>query len=161
MKHKSGFTIVELIIYCGILVAFLYVTTSIFTSVIDMQLESETASAVVVDGRYILNRFTYDIGRASSIVQPAALGAQSSNLVLHIGASDYTYALTGGNLMLSSPSGDGALNGYGTNVSNVTFRRYGNVDGKHSVRLTFTLTSTTQRSSGPEVRNYETTIGLR
>jgi type II secretory pathway pseudopilin PulG len=161
MKRQSGFTIVELLIYCGILTVFLYVMTNIFTSVLDMQLESETASAVVTDGRYILSRLTYDIGRASSIVTPASLGAQTANLVLHIGASDYTYAVANGNLVLTSGAVSGALNGYGTQISNVSFRRYGNVNGKNSVRVMFTLTSVTQRRSGPETRDYETTIGLQ
>jgi hypothetical protein len=53
------------------------------------------------------------------------------------------------------------LNSYGTTVSNVSFRRYGNINGKHSVRLAFTLTSTTQRTSGAEIQNFETTLGLK
>jgi hypothetical protein len=160
-RARQGFTIVELLIYCGILTVFLYVMTNIFTSVLSMQLESETASAVVTDGRFILSRLTYDVGRASSIVTPVALGDQTSNLVLHIGVSDYTYAVTNGNLILASAAGSGALNGYGTSISNVSFRRYGNVNGKNSIRVMFTLTSVTQRSNGPETRDYETTIGLQ
>jgi Tfp pilus assembly protein FimT len=158
---RQGFTIVELLIYCGILTVFLYVMTNIFTSVIDMQLETETANAVTTDSRYILSRLTYDIGRASAITTPASLGQQTGNLVLQIGGTDYTYTLTDGNLILTTTNGTGALNSYGTTVSDVTFRRYGNTDGKHSVRLTFTLTTTTMRAQGPEVRDFETTVGLR
>jgi len=159
--NKQGFTVVELLVYSGILTVFLYVMTNIFISVLDMQLESETAGPVVQDSQYILSRFTYDIGRASSIVTPAALGAQTTNLVLHIGASDYTYVVTNGNLLLTSPSGSAALNSYGTKVSNVSFRRYGNTNGKNSVRILFTLTSVASRSAGPDSRDYESTIGLK
>jgi hypothetical protein len=160
-KNTQGFTIVELLIYCGILTVFLYVMTSIFTSVLDMQLETETTNAATADSRYILARFGYDIGHANAIVTPASLGEEAPTLTLSTGGSEYTYALSDGNLMLTSPIGSGTLNSYGTTVSNVTFRRYGNVDGKHSVRITFTLTTTTSRIQGPEVRSFETTIGLR
>jgi hypothetical protein len=162
MKTKrSGFTIVELLIYAGILIVFLYVMTSMFTGILDMQLTSESASAVVQDSRYILSRFAYDIGRASAIVSPASLGAQTSSLILTIGSAEYTYALINGNLMLTAASSSGALNGYGTAVSNLSFRRYGNVNGKHSVRIAFTLTSTIQRTDGSETQDFQTTIGLQ
>ena len=161
LTSRQGFTIVELLVYVGILVVFIYMLTNMFTAVIDMQLESESTSAVVQDSRYILSRFNYDIKRASSITTPSTLGSQSSTLVLRIGSSDYTYDLVNGNLVLTGASGTGVLNSTGTHVSGVSFRRYGNVNGKHSVRIAFTLTSTTDRISGPEVQNFQTTVGLQ
>jgi hypothetical protein len=159
--HRQGFTIIELLIYCGILTIFLYVMTNIFTAVLDMQLETQTSSAETVDSRYILSRFAYDIGRASAIITPAALGEQTSDLALTIDGVQYSYTVADGDLILTTPVGSGTLNSYATSISNVTFRRYGNVDGKHSVRITFTLTSIVSRVAGPEVRDFETTIGLR
>jgi type II secretory pathway pseudopilin PulG len=160
-RNRSGFTIVELLVYAGILTIFLYVMTNIFTSVLDMQLESETASAVVQDGGYILSRLTYDMGRASAIVEPNAIGVESARLVLRINNADYQYSAAGGNLFLSADVTSDALNSFGTGISNLSFRRYGNVNGKNSIRVAFTLASTTERSSGPEIREYQTTIGLR
>jgi hypothetical protein len=160
-QGRQGFTIVELIIYTGILTIFLYVLTNIFTSVLDMQLESESTGPVVADGRYILSRFTYDITHASAIITPSTLGGESTSLVLRVGASDYTYSLSNGNLTLTTPLGAADINSYGSRVSNVSFRRYGNAGGKNSVRIVFTLTSTTTRQSGSEIRDYQTTIGLK
>jgi len=160
-KQSSGFTIVELIIYAGILTMFLYVLTGIFTAVLDMQLESETQSAVIQDSRYILSRFSYDIGRASAIVTPVALGDQTSTLVLTIGGANYSYSVLNGNLVFTDTGGSGSVNSFGTTVSGVSFRRYGNLNGKNGVRIAFTLTSTTERVSGPEMRDYQVTIGLR
>ena len=160
-QREKGFTIVELIIYTAILTVFLYVLTSMFTSVLDMQLESETESAVIQDSRYILSRFSYDMSRASAIVTPAALGDETNTLVLTIGGTNYTYILVNGNLVLSYAGGSGSVNSFGTSVSNVSFRRYGNQNGKNGVRIAFTLTSTTQRTFGSQIRNYQATIGLR
>ena len=161
MKKQRGFTIVELLVYAGILVIFLYTLTNMFTAILDMQLESESTSAVVQDSRFILSRFMYDIKRASSITTPPTLGSETQNLVLHIGSSDYTYALVDGDLQLNGAYGNGVLNGFGTKVSGLSFRRYGNTNGKHSVRIAFTLTSTTERPDGPEIQNFQTTIGLQ
>jgi hypothetical protein len=158
---RRGFTIVELIIYAGILTMFLYVLTSIFTEVLDMQLESETESAVIQDSRYILSRFSYDISRASAIVTPIALGDQTSTLVITIGGVNNTYAVVNGNLVFTDVTGSGSVNSFGTTVSGLSFLRYGNVNGKNGVRIAFTLTSTTQRTMGPQTRSYQATIGLR
>jgi len=158
---RRGFTIVELVIYAGILTMFLAVLTGIFSEVLDMQLESETESSVVQDSRYILSRFSYDIERASAIVTPAALGDQTQILVLTIGGVNNTYALTNGNLVFTDATGSGSMNSYGTTVSNISFLRYGNVGGKNGVRIAFTLTTTTQRTMGAQTRSYQATIGLR
>lgn len=160
-KRRAGFTIIELLVYSGILVAFLYVMTNIFTSIIDLQLESESTSAVSQDSRYILARFNYDIGRASAITQPSALGGQSSTLILQIGPTAYTYTAVNGSLLLTDAMGTESLNSYGTSVPTITFRRYGNVNGKNSVSIDFTLVSTTQQKSGPQSEDFQATIGLR
>jgi len=116
-KRSSGFTIIELVIYAGLLMMFLYILTGIFTEVLDMQLESETESAVIQDSRYILSRFSYDIERASAIVTPVALGDQTSTLVLTIGGVNDTYSLINGNLVFADASGSGSVNSFGTTVS--------------------------------------------
>jgi len=160
-KRKSGFTLVELMVYSSILVIFLYIMTALASQLLEVQLESETTSALTEDSRFILNRFSYDIARASSVVQPASFGAQTPTLVLQIGQATYTYAVQNGNLTLTDPTETAALNSYGSSVSNITFQRYGNVNGKPSVRLTFTLTSVAKRAGGAETHDYEATYGTR
>jgi type II secretory pathway pseudopilin PulG len=159
--NKRGFTIVEMLVYCGILMIFLYIMTSLFSSVIDVQLYSEATAAVAQDSRYLLSRFSYDINRASEIVVPADVGTESDTLQLTIDGNTYTYEIQNGNLELTDETGTDMLNSFGTSVSNVNFRRLGSVGGKNSIRLAFTLTSKTKKVTGPEIRNFQTTVGLR
>lgn len=135
--------------------------TAISSQLLEVQLETETQSALTEDSRFILNRLSYDIARSSSVVQPSALGTQSQNLVLQIGQATYTYASKNGALLLTDPVETAALNSFGSLVSNLAFERYGNVNGKPSVRITFTLTTAAQRASGAETRDYEATYGTR
>ncbi len=160
-RLKSGFTIVELLIYTTILLSLLYVFTSMFGSILDVQLESETQSAIIQDSGFIFARLQYDIGRATSIQIPNSLGAASSQLTLRINGSDITYAASNGVLQLTSASSSGALNSFGTTISNLSFRRYGNVNGKNSISVSYTLTSTTQRTGGYDTQDFQSTIGLR
>lgn len=159
-RGTQGFTIVELLMYCAILTIFLLVMAQIFTSILDTQLNSESTAAVAQDSRYIMSRLAYDIGRATDVTVPA-LGASSNSLQLMINGSTFAYVVQSGNLELTTATGTDVLNSFGTTASNVNFRRFGTVDVKNNIQLTFTVTSNITKTTGPETRTLQTTIGLR
>ncbi len=160
-RLSFGFTIVEMLLYMGILSGFLLVVSQIFLSALDVQRESEATTSVEEDGRYILSRFQYDITRAQKVTVPTTLGSQSNTLQLTIGNGSSIYAVNGTNLTLTDAIGTSTLNSYGSSVSAFGVQRLGNIGGKESVKLGFTLTSSTQRPAGPEVRTFQTTVGIR
>lgn len=160
-SSRRGFTLVEMLMFLGIFSVLLVMLTGIFTSSLDVQKETEATSNVQQDGAYIISRLIYDIARATSITTPDAIGSQYTTLVLVIGGVTNTYALSGGNLTLSDGSVTDQLNGYDTTISNLTFTRYGNVGGKNTIQINFTITSKAQRASGYEIKNFQTTAGLR
>ena len=161
---KRGFTLIEIIIYMALLSIFLLTLTDIFVSILDVQLESDATSAVEQDGRFILSRMAYDIPRASSIDIPPQIGQTRSNLRMTIGGVTYEYAENGGNLQLTNNLGTSNLNGSETAVSNLSFQKIANsavVGTKETIKINFTIESITQRTQGPEVRNFQTTVGRR
>ena len=160
-KQIKGFTIVELLIYMGLLAGFLVIITELFASIMDVKLESNATSSVEQDGRYILTRLAYDIPKSSSITTPTSLGNTSSSLVLVVSGVTYTYSLVGSNLQLVNNLGTNNLNTSESGISNISFQKIGNVGGKETIKLNFTVTSSTIRNSGPEVRTFSTTIGRR
>jgi hypothetical protein len=156
---KKGFTIIEFVIYCGLLFIFLSIMTGIFTQILDTQLVSESTNPLTQDSRYIFSRLTYDVGRANSIATPSAIGGQSSTLGLVIKGQSYSYAPVGLTLTESDITGSRVLNSYATQVSDISFRRYGNVGGKPSIRVILTLTGVASASSGIRTKDFSTTIG--
>jgi len=162
MTAQKGFTLVELLIYMGMLSIILVVLSQIFGSILDAQLESQSTSAVHRDGRFILSKLTYDVHRASSIVLPASLGASSTSLQLDISGIN-TYSLNNGNLELTDSLETNNLNSADTTVSNLTFTRIGNTvaNAKNTVRITYTITSKIVRPKGMETKDFQTTIGIR
>lgn len=147
----------ELVLYMGLLVILLTILSSLFTTSIESQLGSQKFSAVQQDGRFILNRITYDLQNASSVITPSALGSSATTLVLVKDGVTYTYSLTGSNLLL-----DGVrLNGFNTSVSNVSFQKLGNTGGKPTVKLAYTVTSLTLNNGTSDIKNYQTTVGLK
>jgi len=162
---QKGFTLIELIIYMGLLVILLSVLTSIFMSSLDVQLESEANSAVEQDGSYILSRLAYDIHRAESVTIPVVLGGTSTtNFRIVVNGVNYTYSIDGNdNLVLQEGSGPiNNLNGYGTSISNLLVTWLGNA-GKveDNLNIVFTITSRTRKNTGFETKNFQTNLALR
>lgn len=160
--NKAGFSLVELIVYMGILSALLVVFTDIFTSILDNELSSQRTSSVAQDGRYIYSRLIYDINRAQGIVLPANLGDTSVSLQAVIAGKLYTYALSNGNLTITDDTGTSyMLNSYDTTISGLQFTRLGNATGKHTFRINFDVTGKILMHGTTEVKSFQTTAGLR
>ena len=145
----------------GILTILLVITMQMFSSIFDIQLESQATSSVAQDSKYIMGRFTYDLNRAESISTPS-VGSLSQTLALIIDGETFTYSLSGGGLILENNTTGtiDQLNSSETTVSNVSFLRLDG-NGKDSVQMSFTLTSETIRRGGKEVESFQTTAGLR
>jgi len=158
---QRGTTLIELILYIGIFSILLLVFLQIFTTILDLQQESQATTSVSQDGQFILARLTNDIKKAKTINTPANLNEPSSQLEIVVDGEIYTYELNGEKLSLTKNLEANSLNGYDTKATNLNFLRLGNVGGKQTITVTFTLTSNAVKNSGPEIKDFKTTIGLR
>lgn len=157
---RSGFTLVEMLIYMGLFVILLGVFIQLFSSLISTQLNSQGSSGVSEDTKYILSRLAYDIGRSQNIISPLQ-GVSSSSVELVINGSIYTYASSSGNLILSNNSGNSQLNGSDTTVSNLSFTPVGSSSGKYTIKINLTLTSLEKNHNNQESEVIQTTLGNR
>lgn len=160
-KWQAGTTLIELIVYMSFFALFTAVLLNFFVSVLNIQLESESSSSVWQDGQFITERLIYDIQRAQNIVTPSGLGDSGSSLQITVNGIQYSYSVNGGNLELTNNQGTDRLNSVDTSVSNLLVRKIGNVSGKATARVSFTLTSIVVQKGGPEVRNFQTTVSTR
>ena len=160
-QNKKGFTMVELLLYMSLLTILLIVLTTLFVQILDVRLESEADSSTSSEGQFIMSRLAYDIGRANAVLIPTVLGDQTNSLQLTISGINYNYVINSNNLTLTDAIGTEKLNTTDTRISNLTFTRLGNTSGKNTIRLQYAITSSVSRISGPQVENFQTTIGLR
>lgn len=158
---QSAFSLIELVIYMAIFSLLLTVLFSMFTSIFTVQMESQATSSVEQDGRFILSRLMYDMNRAQAIVAPANLGDEGSTLQLTIEGIDNSYNLDGDALVLTNNQGTNQLNSFNTKVSNLVFKRLGNLSGKHTIKISFTISSRLGQNAPYEQENFQTTVGLR
>lgn len=164
MKYRSktaGFTLVELLIVMGLMSGLMIILTDVAVSSLDVQNESSATASVTQDGRYMLARLSYDIQRASSVTTPASLGASSPSLVLVVSGVTHTYTLNGTDLQLTNSLGTNNLNSSESTISGFTVQRLGNVGGKDTIKLSFTVTSKGRDDQGQRTQAFTTTVGRR
>ncbi len=160
---KKGFTLIELVLYMGILVLLIGVLSSIFSAIISVQLDSTATSSVDQDGRYLLAKFTHDVASASAILIPANPGDQTNTLQITINSINYTYSLDSNNnlqVVNNSTNETNVLNSYDTTISGLTFTRIGSGGNNDTVQITYTVTSRIKDKTGQqETKNFTTTVG--
>ena len=156
-----GFTLIELVIYMGIVGVFMLILTDILVAILNTRVSSQSTSEVAQDGRYIYTRLIYDINRATSVSLPLNLGDSSSSLVASVSGITNTYAVSNGNLILSNSSGSAQLNSTDTSISGLTFKRIGNIGGKSTFQINFTVTSRFITNNSTDSAVFQTTAGLR
>ncbi len=161
---KKGFTIIELIIYLGLFSLLLGILSNIFSATLNVKLGSEATSSVQQDGRFMVARLAYDIGRVDSetgdsivVPSPTSINTPNNTLQLNIGGVTYTFTQNSGNLTLNGYP----LNGENTTVSNLQFLRLGGVETgglRDSIQFSFTLSSKTLLNNQPgESRTFTST----
>lgn len=162
---QAGFTMIEFVVYIGIFIVLVGILTGVFTSILDNQLTTESTSSIDENQHYMLSRLTYDINRSQSIITPASPGLQTSNLQLQINNINYSYSLdSNGNFQLKDITdnlGPYNLNDYDASISAVQFTRIGNVGGKNTIQVAFTITSKTLQRGKTQSKSFATTIGTR
>lgn len=160
-SKSRGFTLIELVVYLGVIMIFFLVLTDILTSVLNTRLSSQSNSQVAQDGRYIYTRLVYDIERADSISLPLNIGDTSNSLQMSISGTPYTYSLSNSNLILTVSGSSEQLNSVDTSISNLSFRRIGNANGKNTFQILFTVTSRITNRGLTDSQAFQTTAGLR
>jgi hypothetical protein len=149
----------------GIFSILIVVLLQLFVSIFDVQLESQATSAVVSDGRFIINKLTNDIKNATGVTIPATAGASMQTLVISNGIPTLTYKLTNNNLTVtdSSLGSTDQLNSTNSAVTAINFLRLSDTKGQNAntITVTFTLNSTTKKRSGVSSEDFTFTVGTR
>jgi len=164
-RLQEGFTLIEAVIYMGILSILLVAMSSIFASIVDVQLDSTSTSSINQDGRYILSKLLYDVKSSSTIVAPVTPGVQSGTMQLTINSVNYTYSASSSGIFKvvnTSTWEANALNSYDTSISGLTFTRVGNGGSSDTIQVSFTVNSRNiERAGIVQSQSFQTTLGTQ
>lgn len=150
--NQQGVTLIEMLVVMGLLAILLVVIATIYTAASDVTLNSKAYSATSFNARYLINRLNFDIARATSVTNPTSFGSPASTLDLNINSSNFDYALSGNNLVLTNSSSNN-LNSNDVDVSNLSFTLIGSAQSE-TVNYSFTLTSVASVHGTPTSSTY-------
>ncbi len=159
--QRTGFTLLELLIFMGLFSVILVVLSSLFAATVQQQLETQGMSAVESDTAYILGRLQYDFDRADAVVTPASYGDITDTLTLDINGQDFTYTINGNSLELTNPTGSFQLQSTRSIVSSLSFQKIGNTGGNPTVRVQMTVSSVAENATGAETSQIDTIFSTR
>ena len=164
-NQQKGTSLIELILYFGLLSIMLIIATDIMFRTSEFSLESAADNDLQDDAKFIVSRFSYDIRKADSISFPTSLGDSSGTLTLSVGSETHSYSINGSDLEYQETVGPntqtGNLNSNRTKVNYLNFERLGNIGGNPTIKITFELESTTAKKGGPEQKTFETVVSQR
>ncbi len=163
IKKLSGFTIIELLLYLGLLSLVLLVVVDLLLNLGEFDLKSKAQSNVQREASFITTRLNFDIHRASSINLPLASGNSGNSLSLQIGSETLIYSLNGTDLEISEvQSGRTAkLNSNLTKITSLNFLRLGSSLSKPSLKFNFEIGNLNPTKQGEVTKIYEATVGTR
>lgn len=158
-QAARGFTIVEMMLYMGLFMMLLTVLTSMFVSILQVHVEAQSTSAIEQNGRYILNRISYDLYRANSVSVPANFGQTTDNIQMTVDGQTYVYAVSNNILQLTRSGTTERLHNPQIQVQSFSVTKIGVVSGTPTLQIDLTLEDLDP--SNPVTREYTTTIGSR
>lgn len=160
MKNQNGLTLIETLIYMGLLSIILVVLTEVLYSTLDAFLESRSYTSLQQDSQFILTKLANDIKAASSVTTPASIGGSGGTLEIIIDGDSHNYLVSSNNLVLTNPLGAFNLNSSDTRVSSISFTRLGTSE-VDSIRINLTIESSVIRNGERESKNFVTTVQTR
>lgn len=163
-QSEKGTTLIELLLYIGLISLLLTVAVNLFLDLGEFNLAATSQQNINNEANLIVARLTYDIHQATSISSPANLGDSSSVLIFNAGTDTHTYSLTSGNLQYQSTSSatqSASVNSNRVSVTALSFSRVGNPNGKPTIEVNFTLQNSQPTKQGSLSGTFDTVVGQR
>lgn len=151
-KARSGFTLVELVLYLAIAAVVLSVTSATFVLVLESRTKDETIAVVDQEGTQAMQMMTR-AARSAQTVSPGSPGATSSMLTLTLATSSRNptvFNLATGTIRISEAAGPFVpITSNRVFVSSLLFQNLSAANTSGTVRMQFTLDASSSLGGYP------------
>lgn len=145
-KSKLGITLIEILIYVGLLTTVLALVTNFLYQVANFRMLNQIQSSMLQNSQVVLNKIDQDVRKATEIITPSDNNF-SNSLVLNTQAGQITYELENGILLKNNQA---LTDNYVVTFFNegMGFRRIG-----HTIHLTIGIRSVVKPFGQPKKEN--------
>lgn len=170
-KNNSGFSLLELILYMGLLTTITLIVSAVFVSYNRGRGFVESKAQVNSAVNFAVEKISQDLKSASTVSLPAIAGGSSDNLEISIGGSPVKYCVQGGQLrrettVAACSASSEAVTSSIVAMGTPTFTRLENTNttlSKTIISIEISLTAS-YNSPSPDWQyseNKKTTVSLR
>lgn len=161
LLRNRGFTLIELIIYSGILVVVLTFTGEYLYSIGQARINNAARVEVAQAAELIINKVRSDVTGCLAILNPTG-SEPSPNLNITIDENTIIYSLSDSTINRSVGGVVDRLSSNQVRASDLVFNKIANPGGIITIQIRFTLTSLAQLSGGRNVQeSFQTTFSQR
>lgn len=165
-KHRSGFTIIELLIYLGIFSIVIMAVGIIVFQTITNKIQSETIQEVGYHAQMIMDKITTSVAGAVSVASPVSgqTGTSVSLVVADPTKTPTVWYVSSGTLYVQEGADQPvAVSSDLVTITDVSFVNVAPVGVPGSIRVTMTIASsnTSGRSEYQYVETFYTTVTIR
>jgi hypothetical protein len=157
LSQLFGFTLVEVLIYMGLLTGFLLVISAVFSITISTQTDVVQSQQIDQDTQYLIAKIQYEVQNADSITTPAANGDTASSFAIVSSGTTYTYFVEDDQLKVSDGIEENVLTSPDVRVTSLDILRLGNTYGLSALSFDLTI----QNILNNESRPLHFSVGLR
>lgn len=160
IAQRSGFTVLELIIFSAIFSVASMIFIGILVSITRIGARQSAAAEVNQQSQFLLQKIQYYIERASLVDANENQTANSLRLRMGASVSDPTriYLSAGKVLLEEGGSGPQALTSDKVNITNLAFTKKANPPGHDSVAISFTMEYVTNNIQQKFVQSLTTAV---
>ncbi|PIR93807.1 hypothetical protein COT97_04605 [Candidatus Falkowbacteria bacterium CG10_big_fil_rev_8_21_14_0_10_39_11] len=142
-NHNSGFTLIELILYIGILSVIMGAVATLLFTFMQLRAKNQVIGEVEGQGTAAIEYISQGIRNSQAITSPT-IGTSGSSLILDVvdaGNDPTTFSLSGTTLQVQFGAGSAIdLNSSVVEVSGLTFYNYSRDNTPGLILVEFTLT---------------------
>lgn len=159
MKRTSGTTLIELILYTGLLTTILVVLYQLFALAGYRKIDEVVEDELYVNATRMVADLNRTIQQSTSITEPAA-GASSSTLSLNGGT--IVYQLDGNNRLVKLENGVTAfMTTSAVSINNLSFTRRGPSVESQTITANFAVVGNHKVERGVLTRDFTTSVTVR
>ncbi|MCA9370033.1 MAG: prepilin-type N-terminal cleavage/methylation domain-containing protein [Pseudomonadales bacterium] len=161
LRINKGFTLVELLIYMGLSMLFLVVTSALLVTALEHKLAAESFNSLEQESQFIALRLAYDIEESTSITTPSALGVPDTNMVLVTDGVPSSVSSIDGVLVFQRLGQAYPLHSSDVVTDSFQIVRLGYPGGNNTLTIDLSLRSAIQENAGQRTKHVHFTVGER
>jgi Tfp pilus assembly major pilin PilA len=159
MKKQKGFSLIELIIYSGVITVCLAVLYGYYIQIAFQKLEQISGSMMLINGQRAINQINMSVKQAQVVNQPS-LNTTGNNLILDSGA--ISFGVNENKQLVKNFNGEeNEVTDSEVKIDELIFTREGLATESGTIKINFTIKAASLINGKEKWEKFQTAVTVR